>query len=104
VNIVPPDAKFPDKVNLDNLPEIEYQQPIPGIEPDEAATGEGEASEVPAEEAAEPHVEEAAEPAEEEPSPVEHVDADAEVEEPESEETPDEGPPDEDKAEGDEEE
>ncbi|MBN2335324.1 30S ribosomal protein S3 [Candidatus Bathyarchaeota archaeon] len=29
VRIVPPDAKFPDKVNLDNLPEIEYQLPIP---------------------------------------------------------------------------
>ena len=28
VNIVPPDAKFPDKVNLDNLPEIEYEQPV----------------------------------------------------------------------------
>jgi small subunit ribosomal protein S3 len=27
VNIVPPDAVFPDKINLDNLPEIEYQQP-----------------------------------------------------------------------------
>jgi small subunit ribosomal protein S3 len=29
VNIVAPDAKFPDKVNLDELPEIEYQLPIP---------------------------------------------------------------------------
>lgn len=29
VNIVAPDAKFPDKVNLDDLPEIEYQLPIP---------------------------------------------------------------------------
>lgn len=28
VNIVSPDAKFPDKVNLDNLPDIEYQLPI----------------------------------------------------------------------------
>jgi small subunit ribosomal protein S3 len=28
VSIVPPDAKFPDKVNLDDLPEIEYQPPI----------------------------------------------------------------------------
>lgn len=28
VSIVPPDAKFPDKVNLDELPEIEYQPPI----------------------------------------------------------------------------
>jgi len=28
VNIVAPDAKFPDKVDLSNLPEIEYQLPI----------------------------------------------------------------------------
>ena len=28
VSIVPPDAKFPDKVNLDELPEIEYQPPM----------------------------------------------------------------------------
>jgi small subunit ribosomal protein S3 len=28
VNIVPPEAKFPDKVELDALPEIEYQPPI----------------------------------------------------------------------------
>ena len=28
VHIVPPDAKFPDKVNLENLPEIEYEQPV----------------------------------------------------------------------------
>jgi len=33
VNIVPPDAKFPDKVKLDNLPEIEYQPPIT-VEPE----------------------------------------------------------------------
>jgi len=29
VNIVPPEAKFPDKVELDDLPEIEYEPPIP---------------------------------------------------------------------------
>jgi len=40
VHIVPPDAKFPDKVSLDGLPEIEYQQPIPGVEPDEAGATE----------------------------------------------------------------
>jgi len=40
VHIVPPDAKFPDKVSLDQLPEIEYQQPIPGVEPDEAEATE----------------------------------------------------------------
>ncbi len=28
VNIVSPDAKFPDKVDLSNLPEIEYQLPV----------------------------------------------------------------------------
>jgi len=28
VSIVPPDAKFPDKVSLDELPEIEYQPPM----------------------------------------------------------------------------
>jgi small subunit ribosomal protein S3 len=40
VHIVPPDAKFPDKVSLDQLPEIEYQQPIPGVEPDKAEATE----------------------------------------------------------------
>jgi len=40
VHIVPPDSKFPDKVSLDQLPEIEYQQPIPGVEPDEAEAAE----------------------------------------------------------------
>jgi small subunit ribosomal protein S3 len=40
VHIVPPDSKFPDKVSLDQLPEIEYQQPIPGVEPDEAEATE----------------------------------------------------------------
>ena len=38
VSIVPPDAKFPDKVNLDNLPVIEYPEDeyeLPaGVEPD----------------------------------------------------------------------
>ena len=33
VKIVPPEAKFPDKVELDNLPEIEYEPPIP-VEPE----------------------------------------------------------------------
>ncbi len=33
VNIVPPEAKFPDKVELDDLPEIEYEPPIP-VEPE----------------------------------------------------------------------
>jgi ribosomal protein S3 len=38
VNIVPPDAKFPDKISLKDLPEIEYPEEevyIPeGVEPD----------------------------------------------------------------------
>jgi small subunit ribosomal protein S3 len=42
VNIVPPDAKFPDKVNLEELPEIEYQPPI-AVEPE---TPEAEAQPV----------------------------------------------------------
>jgi small subunit ribosomal protein S3 len=33
VSIVPPDAKFPDKVSLDELPEIEYQPPM-AVEPE----------------------------------------------------------------------
>jgi len=33
VNIVPPEAKFPDKVKLDDLPEIEYEPPMP-VEPE----------------------------------------------------------------------
>ncbi|MBN1681960.1 30S ribosomal protein S3 [Candidatus Bathyarchaeota archaeon] len=31
VNIVPPDAKFPDKISLDNLPEIQYPEEIEEI-------------------------------------------------------------------------
>jgi len=41
VNIVAPDAKFPDKVDLTNLPEIEYQLPI---EPEVVETVEEPAS------------------------------------------------------------
>jgi len=79
VHIVPPDAKFPDKVSLDNLPEIEYQQPIPGVEPEaeasvEEAGGVGEPTESteqvepqPVAETPEPGVEESGEMAEEEP-------------------------------------
>ena len=57
VNIVPPEAKFPDKINLDELPEIEYQQTIPGAEP-EAALGESPESENITEGAIEPQAEE----------------------------------------------
>jgi small subunit ribosomal protein S3 len=52
VNIVPPDAKFPDKVNLENLPEIEYEQPVTFEEQQEAlesATESSEAEEEPIE-------------------------------------------------------
>jgi small subunit ribosomal protein S3 len=42
VSIVPPNAKFPDKINLDGLPVIEYpeeQQELPeGVEPEPMAT------------------------------------------------------------------
>jgi small subunit ribosomal protein S3 len=51
VSIVPPDAKFPDKVSLDELPEIEYQPPMV-VEPE---TPEAEAQS----EAEEPTPEEA---------------------------------------------
>jgi small subunit ribosomal protein S3 len=37
VNIVPPDAKFPDKITLKDLPEIEYPEEVympEGVEPD----------------------------------------------------------------------
>jgi small subunit ribosomal protein S3 len=40
VNIVAPEAKFPDKVNLDSLPDIEYQLPIEPEEPETEAVVE----------------------------------------------------------------
>lgn len=46
VKIVPPDAKFPDKISLDNLPEIEYQLPI--HEPTETPIQETLVEELPA--------------------------------------------------------
>jgi small subunit ribosomal protein S3 len=68
VNIVPPEARFPDKVELDDLPEIEYEPPIPA----EPETPEGEAqpeAEKPkpdeAEQAEQPVVPETDEPKEE---------------------------------------
>ncbi len=33
VKIVPPDAKFPDKISLDGLPDIEYQLPMEEVAP-----------------------------------------------------------------------
>jgi len=81
VNIVPPDAKFPDKVKLDNLPEIEYQPPIT-VEP------ETPEEEVPPE-AEKPASEEAEQPeqpvASETDTPVDEADL---REEPTAEEAP----------------
>jgi small subunit ribosomal protein S3 len=107
VHIVPPDAKFPDKVSLDNLPEIEYQQPIPGVEPDEVETEEGQVTETMVEEATEPQVEEVVEsksPVEEEPVSEEPVVADTKAEELVPKEMSDEDLPKDDPAEEDEEE
>jgi len=107
VHIVPPDAKFPDKVSLDNLPEIEYQQPIPGVEPDEVETEEGQVTETMVEEATEPQVEEVVEsivPVEEEPVSEEPVVADTKAEELVPKEMSDEDLPEDDPAEEDEEE
>ncbi len=53
VKIVPPEAKFPDKVNLDELPEIEYQAPI-AVEPETPEFEAQPEAEVPASEGAEP--------------------------------------------------
>ena len=80
VSIVSPDAKFPDKVDLSNLPEIEYQLPIepeapePEVPTEEAAVEEpvletGETTE----ETTEETIEEAA--PEEEAKPEEPVEA-----------------------------
>lgn len=82
VKIVPPDAKFPDKVSLDGLPDIEYKLPMEDPAP---------VAEVPA--AAEPVVEEtiqAVEPGAEAAEPVITDEAAAE-EAPAQEETPVEG-------------
>ncbi|HUV54745.1 MAG TPA: 30S ribosomal protein S3 [Candidatus Krumholzibacteriaceae bacterium] len=52
VKIVPPDAKFPDKVDLSELPEIEYQPPIT-IEPEPPEAEAQPEGEVPTSEEAE---------------------------------------------------
>lgn len=52
VSIVPPDAKFPDKVDLSGLPEIEYQPPIT-IEPEPPEAEAQPEGEVPTSEEAE---------------------------------------------------
>jgi small subunit ribosomal protein S3 len=73
VSIVPPDAKFPDKVSLDELPEIEYQPPM-AVEPETPEADPQSETEAPMEEAVleeapaaeEVSVEEAETPVEEE--------------------------------------
>ncbi len=79
VNIVPPDAKFPDKVSLEGLPDIEYQLPIE--EPAPAPAPEAEAVPETIEVTEEPVVEEAAESevTEETAEPVITEEAEAEV-------------------------
>jgi len=83
VKIVPPDAKFPDKVSLEGLPDIEYQLPMEEPAP---------VAEVPAE-AAEPVVEETIKAVEPEAEAAEPVIKDEAVmeETPVQEETPVEG-------------
>jgi len=91
VNIVAPEAKFPDKVNLSSLPEIEYQLPIEIEEPEtEAAVEEtAEPEEVSEEEVAE----EVSEEETSEPEKEEEAEAAEELETPEAvEETPVEEP------------
>jgi small subunit ribosomal protein S3 len=112
VNIVSPDAKFPDKVDLSELPEIEYQLPVepkaePEVPAEEAPVEEpeletGETTEETTEEATEEAApEEEAEPVETvpeeketpEPEPVEEAEAEEVLETPETaEETPVEEP------------
>ncbi len=65
VNIVPPDAKFPDKVDLSELPPEEYQPPAPVEAAPEAKAEEPEALEEAAPEAVEPEPVETIEPVEE---------------------------------------
>lgn len=83
VKIVPPDAKFPDKVSLEGLPDIEYQLPMEEPAP---------VTEFPAE-AAEPIVEETIKAVEPEAEAAEPVITDEAVTEeaPVQEETPVEG-------------
>jgi len=77
VNIVPPDAEFPDKVDLEGLPEIEYPEeeyPLPeGVEPEPKEAG---VEQVAAEPEAESQVEEEIE-AQEQPEKEPGVEAEA---------------------------
>ena len=97
VNIVSPDAKFPDKVNLSELPEIEYQPPIEPEAPEPQASIEEESVEeavLETEEATEEIIVEVPEEEETpEPEPVEEAEAEEVLETPEPvEETPVEEP------------
>jgi len=71
VSIVPPDAKFPDKVDLSGLPEIEYQPPIV-VEPEtpeaEAQPEDEEPTSEEAEKAVLPETPKTEAPEEEEPT------------------------------------
>jgi small subunit ribosomal protein S3 len=85
VNIVSPDAKFPDKVDLSNLPEIEYQLPIePKVPITEKVAEEAELETEESEEA----IEEVLEEMEDEELELEEESEAAELETPETEETP----------------
>jgi len=70
VSIVPPDAKFPDKVSLDGLPDIEYPEPEAPASTEEAVpeASEAEISAPEAQETVEPPAEAASEAV---PEPVE---------------------------------
>jgi small subunit ribosomal protein S3 len=83
VNIVPPDAKFPDKVNLDELPEIEYQPPI-AVEPETPELEAQPEAEVPASEEAVVEEAPAAEEASVEEADTSIEEASASEEEPEA--------------------
>jgi len=91
VTIVPPDAKFPDKISLEGLPEIEVPEEeveLPeGVEPEAAEPAEETPTEAAEEQSAEPAPEKEAEGAEEtkaepeEIKPVEEATAEAEEKE-----------------------
>ncbi|MBE0633439.1 30S ribosomal protein S3, partial [Candidatus Bathyarchaeota archaeon] len=91
VNIVSPDAKFPDKVSLKNLPDIEYQLPIipktpEPVETEEVVT-EDEMVEIDLQEEAELELEEETEVVEELETPEATEEILVEEPEPEIEET-----------------
>lgn len=89
VSIVPPDAKFPDKINLDGLPVIEYpeeEHELPeGVEPEPMAV-EPEKAEIPEVNVTkpEPEVITKAEVVEDQPdqAPIKHENESSTIEEP----------------------